>query len=157
MPATAGQNKRASILVLDDEAGFRGFVTLALRGAGYSVTDTGDAAEALRLIDSLPELDLLITDIKLSARQPHGIAVGKLAKLKRSGAKVIYMSGDPGQIPEGFIDETKTPLMCSVPAGAGRGARRTACIVSAPLFLLRGMRSGVSCCEPRQAAARWIR
>jgi CheY-like chemotaxis protein len=87
-------------------------VSSRLPCAGYSVTDTGDAAEALRLIDSLPELDLLITDIKLSARQPHGIAVGKLAKLKRSGAKVIYMSGDLGQIPEGFIDETETPLMC---------------------------------------------
>jgi DNA-binding NtrC family response regulator len=111
MPATAGQNKRASILVLDDEAGFRGFVTLALRGAGYSVTDTGDAAEALRLIDSLPELDVLITDIKLSARQPHGIAIGELAKLKRAGAKVIYMSGDPAQIPADFIDESETPLM----------------------------------------------
>jgi DNA-binding NtrC family response regulator len=111
MPDAAGQDKRASILVLDDEAGFRGFIARALRGAGYSVTDTGDAAEALRLIDSLPELDVLITDIKLSARQPHGIAIGKLAKLKRAGAKVIYMSGDPAQIPADFIDETEMPLM----------------------------------------------
>jgi two-component system, cell cycle sensor histidine kinase and response regulator CckA len=111
MPDAAGQDKRASILVLDDEAGFRGFVARALRGAGYSVTDTGDAAEALRLIDSLSELDVLITDIKLSARQPHGIAIGELATLKRYRMRVIYMSGDPAQIPADFIDETETPLM----------------------------------------------
>jgi DNA-binding response OmpR family regulator len=111
MPDAAVQDKRASILILDDEDRFRGFVARSLRGAGYSVADTGDAAEALRLIDSLPKLDLLITDIKLSARQPHGIAIGKLAKLKRSGSRVIYMSGDPAQIPGGFIDESETPLM----------------------------------------------
>jgi CheY-like chemotaxis protein len=55
--------------------------------------------------------DLLIADVKMPSRQPHGIAVGNIARLKRSQIKIIYISGAPGQVPSGFIDTAETPLL----------------------------------------------
>jgi CheY-like chemotaxis protein len=102
---------RASILVLDDDDGFRRFIVQALSGAGYSVVDSGDANEVLTILDGGISFDLLITDIKMPRLQPHGIAVGNMAMVKRRGIKIIYITGDPSQVPRDFIDTSETPLL----------------------------------------------
>jgi CheY-like chemotaxis protein len=101
----------ASILVLEDHDVFRCFVVRALTDAGYSVVDTGNADEAIMLLDGAAVFDLLIADIKMPLFQAHGIAVGNLAQLRRSRIKIIYVTGDPGQVPNGFIDMNETPLL----------------------------------------------
>jgi DNA-binding NtrC family response regulator len=101
----------ASVLVLDDDDGFRRFLVQALSGAGYSVVDSGDANEVLTILDGKIFFDLLITDIKMPRFQAHGIAVGNMAMLKRRGIKIIYVAGDPGQVPRDFIDTAETPLL----------------------------------------------
>ena len=107
MPA----DSRASILVLEDRDVFRCFVVRGLTDAGYSVVDTGNADEAIMLLDGAAVFDLLIADIKIPLFQRHGIAVGNLAQLRRSRIKIIYVTGDPGQVPNGFIDMNETPLL----------------------------------------------
>jgi DNA-binding NtrC family response regulator len=102
---------RASILVLDDDDGFRRFLVQALTGAGYSVVDSGDANAVLTILDGSVFFDLLITDIKMPRFQAHGIAVGNMARMKRRGIKIIYVSGDPSQVPRDFIDTAETPLL----------------------------------------------
>jgi DNA-binding NtrC family response regulator len=102
---------RASILVLDDDDGFRRFLVQALSGAGYSVVDSGDANAVLTILDGSVFFDLLITDIKMPRFQAHGIAVGNMAMLKRRGIKIIYITGDPTQVPRDFIDTVETPLL----------------------------------------------
>lgn len=104
-------NSRASILVLEDDDAFRRFLVRALTDAGYAVTDTGNANDAITLLDGDATFDLLIADIKMPLHQPHGIAVGNLAQLRRNRIKIIYVTGDPGQIPNGFIDMNETPLL----------------------------------------------
>jgi DNA-binding NtrC family response regulator len=104
-------NARASILVLEDDDAVRRFLVRALTDAGYSAIDTGDANEAITLLSGDAEFDLLIADIKAPLRQPHGIAVGNIARLKRNRIKIIYVTGDPGQVPNGFIDMQETPLL----------------------------------------------
>jgi hypothetical protein len=37
--------------------------------------------------------------------------VRNLAQLRRSRIKFIYVTGDPGQVPNGFIDMNETPLL----------------------------------------------
>ena len=39
------------------------------------------------------------------------ISVGNIAMVRRHGIKVIYITGDPGQVPSGFIDVRQTPLL----------------------------------------------
>jgi CheY-like chemotaxis protein len=102
---------RASILVLDDDDGFRRFLVQALTGAGYSVVDSGDANAVLTILDGSVFFDLLITDIKMPRFQAHGIAVDNMAMLKRRGIKIIYATGDPSQVPRDFIDTAETPLL----------------------------------------------
>ena len=58
-----------------------------------------------------PLFDLLIADVKMPSRQPHGIAVGNIARLKRSQIKIIYVSSNPGHVPSGLIDIAETPLL----------------------------------------------
>jgi DNA-binding response OmpR family regulator len=102
---------RASILFLEDDNAFRRFLVRALTDAGYSVVDTGNADEAIMLLDGAAVFDLLIADIKVPLFQANGIAVGNLAKLRRNRIKIIYVTGDPGQVPNGFIDMNETPLL----------------------------------------------
>jgi two-component system cell cycle response regulator CpdR len=102
---------RASILVLDDDDGFRRFLVQALTRAGYSVVGSGDANAVLTILDGSVFFDLLITDIKMPRFQAHGIAVGRMAMLKRRGIKIIYVTGDPSQVPRNFIDTAETPLL----------------------------------------------
>jgi two-component system cell cycle response regulator CpdR len=102
---------RASILVLDDDDGFRRFLVTALTDAGYSVAGTGNANEAITLLSSVASFDLLVADVKMPIFQPHGIAVGNIARLRQRRIKIIYVSGDPGHVPNGFIDVAETPLL----------------------------------------------
>jgi CheY-like chemotaxis protein len=83
----------------------------ALSGAGYSVVDSGNANEILTILDGGISFDLLITDIKMPRFQAHGIAVGNMAMAKRRGIKIIYVTGDPTQVPRDFIDTAETPLL----------------------------------------------
>jgi DNA-binding NtrC family response regulator len=99
----------ATVLLLEDDRGMRRFLALALRNAGYSVVDTGDADDALEMLSGEARFDLLIADVRMPLFKPHGIDVGKVGVYKRPTLKVIYISG--GEVPEGFIDQTKTPLL----------------------------------------------
>jgi DNA-binding response OmpR family regulator len=60
-------NKGKHILVADDEAEFRFAVSVALRGAGYRVTEADDGLQALdqavRGFESGNPVDMLVTDI----------------------------------------------------------------------------------------------
>ena len=104
-------NASAAILVLDDNDAFRRFLARTLTAAGYSVVDTGDPSEAMRLLSSSATFDLLVADIQMPGLQPHGINVGNVAINKPRGPKVIYVTGDPGQVPDGFVDVAKTPVL----------------------------------------------
>jgi CheY-like chemotaxis protein len=99
-----------SILVLDDDDGFRRFLATALQGAGYLVVDTGDPMEALQLLDSRRRFELLIADVQLGQSQPHGLAIANMAMLKRRRLKVIFVTGDPDKAAR-MIDRQATPLL----------------------------------------------
>ena len=102
---------KPAILVLDDDDGFRRFLVRALTAAGYRVTDTGKSTEALDLLARSGEFDLLIADIQMPGFDPHGINVGNAALNKKGGPGVLYITGDPGHVPQGFVDQSRTPVL----------------------------------------------
>jgi two-component system KDP operon response regulator KdpE len=61
-----------SILIVDDEAPMRKFVSHNLKAGGYDVLTAADSSEALKLLVERP-LDLLLLDIGLAG--PDGLAV----------------------------------------------------------------------------------
>jgi CheY-like chemotaxis protein len=102
---------RKSILILDEEDGFRRFLVAALTGVGYSLVDTSNSNQAITLLNGDVAFDLLIADVKMPSREPHGVGVGNIARLKRSQIKIIYVSSNPGHVPSGLIDIAETPLL----------------------------------------------
>jgi CheY-like chemotaxis protein len=92
------------------EDNFRRILVRVLQRAGYTVTDISNANDAIALLKRNTPFELLITDITMPHSQPNGIAVGSMAKQKRRSIKIIYISGDPHQVPS-FIDVKETPLL----------------------------------------------
>jgi CheY-like chemotaxis protein len=83
--------KPSRILVVDDDEGFRYAATKTLRNAGYVVTAASDFREVLDLLDSDAPVDLLVTDIVMPERI-HGFALARMARMRRSGLKVLYLT-----------------------------------------------------------------
>jgi DNA-binding response OmpR family regulator len=87
------EEKRPSILVVDDETAVRELLKLHLAGAGYDVQVAGDAIVAGRSVMQTPP-DLMIVDVAM----PYLDGVDFVAALKADAtmpqATVVFMSGN---------------------------------------------------------------
>lgn len=90
MDSTAGKR----ILVVEDDPAFRRLVVRMLETAGFAVIPAEDFASAITVIESPTPIDLLLADVAMPAGTPHGLSIGRMAELRRSNLKVIYMSGN---------------------------------------------------------------
>ena len=60
------QNRKGgSVLLVEDEESVRKFARLTLEGNGYTVTDAPDGDSALRILETSPQVDLLVTDLTM--------------------------------------------------------------------------------------------
>jgi len=78
-----------SILVVEDNPDVRAFTAQALQELGYNVTAAPDGVSALRVLEQLPRVDLLFTDVGL----PNGITGRQLAErvcARRPAIKVLF-------------------------------------------------------------------
>lgn len=78
-----------TVLLVEDEAGIRRLMTIALEGAGYRVIEARSGTEALKLFG--PQIDLLLTDLRL----PYLRGEELIARLRqrRQSLKVLAVSG----------------------------------------------------------------
>jgi two-component system, NtrC family, sensor kinase len=98
---TLGQRKTAphdrqgaTILVVEDEAEVREVIAAELANFGYRVLTAGDGPEALTILDSDIEIDLLFSDVVM----PNGMRgdeLARLAKQRRPDLKILLTSGYP--------------------------------------------------------------
>ncbi len=82
--------KKASILVVDDEAGLRDLFKAELQWQGYQVITAGDGQEGLRHLNQ-DQIDLVISDIKMPGM--NGIELLKAVKDKDHDMPVVIMTG----------------------------------------------------------------
>jgi signal transduction histidine kinase len=83
---------RASVLLVDNEAGVRAVASRVLEGCGYRVTTAGSGDEALaRCADGSFEPDLVITDVVMPGL--NGDQLVARLRAQRAGLRVLYMSG----------------------------------------------------------------
>jgi signal transduction histidine kinase/ActR/RegA family two-component response regulator len=97
-PPIAGH---ARIMLVEDELIVREIAAEFLRRHGYDVLEADDATTALALLDGVPALDLLITDVGL----PNGMNGRQLADIVRENAPslpVLFITGYAGT---GRIDQ----------------------------------------------------
>lgn len=97
-----GLGRARTILVAEDDASVRAFVTVALRQAGYAVIAAPDGRAAGDLFAADPHrFDLILTDVMM----PHALGTEFAARARglRPDVPVVFMSafpGGPGRAPE---------------------------------------------------------
>jgi len=95
------------ILFVDDDQVFAEASAQVLRGAGYEVQTAPDYRLALEVLESDALVDLLVCDIVMPDRV-NGLALGRMARLRRPELKIIYITGH--DIP-GLEDEALGPVL----------------------------------------------
>jgi CheY-like chemotaxis protein len=91
-----------TILIVEDDAMLRSYVTTQLDSLGYTTLTAANAAEALAISDGGAAFDLLFTDITMPGRM-NGRQLGVEMAKRRPSLKVLFTSGysenaadDPG-------------------------------------------------------------
>jgi CheY-like chemotaxis protein len=89
------------VLVVDDEPLVRQLAVMTFEELGFEVRSAAGAAEALDLLDSIPCIKLMFTDICMPGMD--GGALVREARERHPGLKVVLTTGWSGthDIPEG--------------------------------------------------------
>lgn len=98
---------KGHILVVEDDVASSVAFGAALRAAGYRVSAASDFRLALEILESDQPLDLLLVDIVMPD-SVNGIALSRMARMRRPSLKVLYVTGY--RIP-GAEDEALGPIL----------------------------------------------
>jgi DNA-binding NtrC family response regulator len=79
------------ILLVDDDPDVRSLTRTFLEHAGYSVFSSGDAERAVQIFRSVPQIDLLVTDLYMPGLS--GMELGRQLKGIRRELPVLLISG----------------------------------------------------------------
>jgi CheY-like chemotaxis protein len=136
LDALAPSDRRATVLVVDDEPTVRMLVTDILDDLGYTSIEAGDSAAGLRILQSDVRIDLLVTDVGLPGGM-NGRQMSDAARVSRPDLRVLFITGyaenavvGNGQLAPGMAVLTKPFAMDAMAARirslieAGKEARR---------------------------------
>ena len=87
----SGIEKTATILVVDDDAAVLKTTVRLLDALGYSVVPALSGEEAIRLIDSQLEIDVILADYAMPAM--NGVELAKMIETARPALPVILVTG----------------------------------------------------------------
>jgi DNA-binding NtrC family response regulator len=79
------------ILAVFPEPGFRAGLTVALRARGLNVRTCSDSMRALAVLDQ-DSADLIVTALEMPPGNPHGFALGLMAKYHRASMRVLVLA-----------------------------------------------------------------
>jgi CheY-like chemotaxis protein len=82
-----------TILLVEDDATFRYATAQHLTAFGYDVIVAADSMAALDELSSDVAIDLLLTDIVMPKGKPHGLALARMARMRRQSLPVVLMTG----------------------------------------------------------------
>jgi CheY-like chemotaxis protein len=97
-----------TVLIVDDEANVLDISAIIVADLGYTALCASDGNEALKIIETDPSIDILLTDIKMPGI--HGFELARRAKAIRNDIKVIYVTGHTSLIPN-RTGETFGPIV----------------------------------------------
>jgi len=83
---------RETILVVEDDTLVRRYVMTQIQSLGYATLEASNASDALRIIDDVPAIDLLFTDVIMPGSMNGRQLVDEAVK-RRPGLKTLYTSG----------------------------------------------------------------
>ena len=79
------------ILIVDDEASFREFLSAVLRAAGYDTTVSADGPDALAALEDAGPFDVVVIDVMMP--QMRGYELARRVRKEHSDIKVLYVTG----------------------------------------------------------------
>jgi CheY-like chemotaxis protein len=113
------------ILLVEDEPGVRQVTTLILTRYGYQVSDVPTPHDALALLDTGREVDLVLTDVLMPGMTGFELAdrIGVLLP----GVPVVFMSGYPDGALPGDVPAPPGPVIPKpfTPKSLARSIRAT--------------------------------
>ena len=93
------------VLVVDDEAIIRVMLVDLLEDAGLDVVEAGTADDALRVLEELSHVSVILTDIEMPG-ELNGIDLAHVARQRWPHIELLVMSGrtfpQPGTLPAGI-------------------------------------------------------
>ncbi len=98
-----------TILVVDDNPYARAFIAGVLRDGGYDVVEAHDGPEALRMVPTMPALQLLVTDVVMPGLSGFELASHIVAACN---VPVLFVSAYPQSdtdIPGPLLQKPFTP------------------------------------------------
>jgi DNA-binding NtrC family response regulator len=81
-----------TLLVVDDDPVFRDLETQILSHAGFEVLQANGAAEAMRLAENEPTIDLLLTDFRMPVT--NGLELTQKFRAAHPATPVLLISGE---------------------------------------------------------------
>jgi two-component system chemotaxis sensor kinase CheA len=86
------EERRHSVLLVDDSPFFRNMLAPVLQAAGFSVTAVGSAREALALITEGKKFNVVVTDVEMPDMDGFALAESLRADERSAGLPVIALS-----------------------------------------------------------------
>lgn len=122
----------ASIFVVEDDPDVRAYVVTALGILGYRVMEAEDGPSALAMLEEMPPIDLLLTDMVLP-RGMNGRQVADEVQKRRPRVKGLFTSGytENAIVHHGRLDEDAKLL--TKPYTRETLARKVRAVIDAPV------------------------
>lgn len=106
-PQPGAASGKGHILFVEDDKGFAEALGKVLRNAGFEISVATDFRTALGVLEAERPVDLLLTDIVMPG-SVNGIALSRMARLRRRDLKVVYLTGY--NVP-GVEEEASGPIL----------------------------------------------
>lgn len=97
------KNGRAVVLVVDDSALIRMGAVDLVQSAGYEALEAQDADEAIRILESRDDIDLVFTDVQMPGTM-DGIKLAHYIRNRWPPVKLIVASG------QAILEESSLPI-----------------------------------------------
>jgi CheY-like chemotaxis protein len=106
--------RKIIILVVEDEVLIRAVLADDLREHGYEIIEAANGDEALSILQSHVDIDLVITDKRMPGSL-DGLALARVIRADHRPLGVIMISGDPPQAEATEILDAYLRKPCRVP------------------------------------------
>ncbi len=98
-PESKSEQKNPLVLLVEDDEGVRAVVRRHLVDLGYPLIEADDASVALKLFHSIPEIELILSDISMPGEM-DGIALANRLRRESPHLGIVLMSGQCASLKE---------------------------------------------------------